>query len=96
MEAQRLGSTHPAAIAIRTPPHAPRLSTGRSTQGPACRGGYDKGPWPFSIQSVASLCGKDSLGRTEAGPVTPLTRAGASDTPPSQPQILSRFQVRGH
>ena len=96
MEAQHLGSTFPAAFAIRTPPHTPRLPTGCSIQGPACREGHDKSPWPFSIQSVASLCGKDSLGRTKAGPATPLTHAGASDAPPSQPQILSRFQVRGH
>ena len=55
METQQLGSTFPAAFAIRMLPHTPRLSTGRSIQKPACREGYDKSPWPFSIQSVASL-----------------------------------------
>jgi len=96
MEAQHLGSTFPAAFAIRLPPHTPHLSAGRSIQGPACREGYDRSPWPFIIQSVASLSGKDSLGRTKTGSATPLTHAGASDALPTQPQILSRFQVWGH
>jgi len=55
METQRLDSTFPAAFAIRTPLLTPHLPTGHSIQGPACREGCDKSPWPFSIQSVASL-----------------------------------------
>jgi len=96
METQQLVSTLPAAFTIRTPPHTPRLSTGRSIRKPACREGYDKSPWPFSIQSVASLWGKDSLGIAKAGPTAPLTHASASDVSPSRLQILPRFQVRGH
>jgi len=96
METQRLGPTLPAAFTVRTLPRTPRLSAGRSIQKPACREGYDKSPWPFSIQSVASLWGKDSLGRIRTSPPAPLAHTRASDTPPSQSQQLSLFQVRGH
>jgi len=96
METQRLGTTFPAAFAIRMPPHTLRLTAGRSIQKPACREGYDKSPWPFIIQSVASLWGKDSLGRPRAGPSAPLTQPCASDAPTSQPQEHTPFQVRGH
>jgi len=96
MEAQRLGSTYPAAFAIRMPPHTLRLTPGCSIQKPACREGYDKSQWPFIIQSVASLWGKDSLGRPRAGPPAPLAHPRASDALLSQPQELSPFQVRGH
>jgi len=39
METQRLGTTFPAAFAIRMPPHTLRHTTGRSIQKPACREG---------------------------------------------------------